>query len=311
MPTPRIGAHFHIDNPLKQATAIGADAAQFFLGDPQDWKPPVIAGDPAEISQAWAGADIDVYIHSPYPVNLASTNNRIRHPSRTIVKQQLKAAASIGAKALVVHGGHVTAKDDPQDGLLNWAKAVDQIPRPIPLLIENTAGGDGAMFRSLDNIARLWDVVGGADNIGFCLDTCHANSAGIELAEAVEKIMAITGRIDLVHCNNSRDAFDSGQDRHADIEQGTIAPELLLGVVRAANAPAICETPDFAADVRFLKTNLSGALSKMPPAGSSMPAARTTSRWGDKTSRTIQAASKTTAASRNNSAPKYHPGLSP
>jgi deoxyribonuclease IV len=277
---PRIGAHFHIDNPLKEAIAAEADVAQFFLGDPQDWKPPVIAGDPAEIKQAWEDAGIDVYIHSPYPVNLASTNNRIRHPSRTIIKQQLKAAASVGAKGLVVHGGHVTARDDPQDGLLNWAKAVDQIPRPIPLLIENTAGGDGAMARTLDNIARLWDVVGGADNIGFCLDTCHANSAGIELADAVEKIMAITGRIDLVHCNNSRDEFDSGQDRHADIAKGTIDPALLLAVVRTANSPVVCETPGAASDIRFLKTNLSGALSKIPPAGSSMPATRTTSRSG-------------------------------
>jgi deoxyribonuclease-4 len=254
----RIGAHFHIDNPLAEATAAGADVAQFFLGDPQDWKPPVIPGDPAAIAQAWADAGIDVYIHSPYPVNLASTNNRIRHPSRTIVKQQLKAAASIGAKALVVHGGHVTAKDDPQDGLINWAKAVEQIERPIPMLIENTAGGDGAMARSLDMIGRLWDAVGGLENIGFCLDTCHANSAGIDLAEAVDRIKAITGRIDLVHCNNSRDEFGSGQDRHADIEKGTIDPALLLGVIEAAGAPVVCETPGAVTDVRWLRQHLGG-----------------------------------------------------
>jgi deoxyribonuclease-4 len=252
----RIGAHFHIDNPLAEATAAGADVAQFFLGDPQDWKPPVISGDPAAIGQAWADAGIDVYIHSPYPVNLASTNNRIRHPSRTIVKQQLKAAASIGAKGLVVHGGHVTAKDDPQDGLINWAKAVEQIERPIPMLIENTAGGDGAMARSLDMLARLWDAVGGLENIGFCLDTCHANSAGIDLADAVDRVKAITGRIDLVHCNNSRDEFGSGQDRHANIEKGTIDPALLLGVIEAAGAPVVCETPDAPADVRWLRQHL-------------------------------------------------------
>ena len=254
----RIGAHFHVDNPLAEATNAGADVAQFFLGDPQDWKPPVIPGDPADIKRAWAQANIDFYIHSPYPVNLASTNNRIRPPSRTIVKQQLKAAASVGAKALVVHGGHVTAKDDPQDGLINWAKAVEQIDLPIPMLIENTAGGDGAMARSLDMLARLWDAVGGLDNIGFCLDTCHANSAGIDLADAVDRVKAITGRIDLVHCNNSRDEFGSGQDRHANLTKGTIEPKLLLEVIEAAGAPVICETPDAAGDVRWLKRQLAG-----------------------------------------------------
>jgi deoxyribonuclease-4 len=133
------------------------------------------------------------------------------------------------------------------------------------MLIENTAGGDGAMARSLEAIGRLWDAVTGAAaddaaNVGFCLDTCHANSAGIDLADAADRIKAITGRIDLVHCNNSRDEFGSGRDRHANITTGTIDPTLLLGVVRAAGAPVICETPDedgsLAADVSWLKERL-------------------------------------------------------
>jgi deoxyribonuclease-4 len=111
----------------------------------------------------------------------------------------------------------------------------------------------------------LWEAVtkaaepGGAD-VGFCLDTCHANSAGIDLADAVDRVKAITGRIDLVHCNNSRDEFGSGRDRHANIASGTIDPALLLGVVRAAGATVICETPDenggLAADVSWLKQHV-------------------------------------------------------
>ena len=54
----RIGAHFHVDNPLNEAVARGADAAQFFLGDPQGWKGPVIpGGDPAAIRDAFAAGD--------------------------------------------------------------------------------------------------------------------------------------------------------------------------------------------------------------------------------------------------------------
>jgi deoxyribonuclease-4 len=145
---------------------------------------------------------------------------------------------------------------------------VERIERPLPMLIENTAGGDGAMARTLDAIGRLWEAVAGAAasedssdaHLGFCLDTCHASSAGIDLADAADRIKAITGRIDLVHCNNSRDEFGSGRDRHANIATGTIDPALLLGVVRAAGAPVICETPDedgsLAADVSWLKQNL-------------------------------------------------------
>jgi deoxyribonuclease-4 len=91
----RIGAHFHVDNPLTAAIDYGAAAAQFFLGDPQGWKGPVIpGGDPAAIRDAFAAADVDIYIHSPYVINVATSNNRIRIPSRKLLDQQLKAAAS-------------------------------------------------------------------------------------------------------------------------------------------------------------------------------------------------------------------------
>src|SRR3984885_10792971 len=179
---PRIGAPFHVDNPLAEAAALGADAVQFFLGDPQGWKGPVIPGGDADaIKAAFAAADVDIYIHAPYVVNVATSNNKIRIPSRKILDQQLKAAASVGAKGLIVHGGHVTAGTDAEAGLENWRKAVERIERPVPMLIENTAGGDGAMARSLEAIGKLWDAVteaagNDADNLGFCLDTCHAYS---------------------------------------------------------------------------------------------------------------------------------------
>ena len=64
-------------------------------------------------------------MHSPYVVNLASLNNRIRIPSRKLVTQHAAAAAEVGAIGLVVHGGHVTAEDDPADGVVELA----QVPR--------------------------------------------------------------------------------------------------------------------------------------------------------------------------------------
>ena len=176
----RIGAHFHVDHPLNEAIACGADAAQFFLGDPQGWKGPVIpGGDPAAVRDAFAAAGVDIYIHAPYVINVATSNNRIRIPSRKILDQQLKAAASVGAKGLIVHGGHVTAGVAAEDGLENWRKAVERIERPLPMLIENTAGGDGAMARSLDAIGRLWDAVTEAAGRGDASDGATSASAWI------------------------------------------------------------------------------------------------------------------------------------
>ena len=92
--------------------------SQFFLGDPQGWKGPVIpGGDAGALKDAYAAAGVDIYIHAPYVINVATTNNRIRIPSRKLLDQQLKAAASIGAKGLIVHGGHVTGRHRPRGGL--------------------------------------------------------------------------------------------------------------------------------------------------------------------------------------------------
>jgi deoxyribonuclease IV len=261
----RIGAHDREGDPLAVARATESEVVQFFLGEPQGWGDPVFpGGDAAALRSALAGLGVDVYIHAPYRINVASANNRLRIPSRKLLSQYLEAAASIGARGLVLHGGSVTADVDEQVGYDNWRKAVERTERPIPLLIENTAGGDHAVARGLDAVARLWENIGdlaggdgaGSGEIGFCLDTCHAFASGDELASIVDRVKAITGRIDLVHCNNSRDEFGSARDRHAGIESGTIDPSQLLDVVRAAAAPVICETPDPAADVRYLRQHL-------------------------------------------------------
>ena len=164
-------------------------------------------------------------MHAPYVLNVATTNNRIRIPSRKFLQQYQHAAAEVGAAGLIVHGGHVLKNDDPAIGFDNWRKCIDGLEMPVPLLIENTAGGDNAMARRLERIAQLWDAVGaaeGGDTVGFCLDTCHAHAGGEELVGLVDRVKAITGRIDLVHANDSRDAFDSGADRHANLGDGEI-----------------------------------------------------------------------------------------
>jgi deoxyribonuclease-4 len=60
---------------------------------------------------------------------------------------------------------------------------------------------------------------------------------------AAERIRAITGRIDLVHANDSKDGAGSGRDRHEHLGCGEIDPDVLAEVIRAAGAPdVVCET---------------------------------------------------------------------
>jgi deoxyribonuclease IV len=260
-----VGAHVDQADPLAEARARDTNVVQFFLGDPQSYKGPVVAysGGAAALRADAEAAGIDLYVHSPYPINVAATNNRIRIPGRKLLQQHVLAAAEIGAKGVVVHGGHLGVDEDAGIGFDNWRKCIDGLELPIPLLIENTAGGDNAMARRLEAIDRLWEAVGradGADRVGFCLDTCHAHAGGIDLAGVVERVLAITGRIDLVHANDSRDEFDSGADRHTNFGSGRVDGEALVAVVRAAGAPVICETPGGAegqaADIAWLRSRV-------------------------------------------------------
>jgi deoxyribonuclease-4 len=250
-----IGAHTSPKDPLAEAAERNADVVQIFLSNPQSYKKPVPREDAAELK----ASGLPIYAHAPYIMNPVSPNNRIRIPSRKTLAQTVEAAEAIGVRGVIVHGGHVGDDEDLAVGFERWRKALDTFESPVPVLIENTAGGGNAVVRELDNYGPLWEEIGDY-NVGVCLDTCHAWAAGEDLATAVERIVAATGKIDLVHCNDSRDPHNSRRDRHANLGHGTIPEELLIGVVKAADAPVIVETPSDnegqKADIAWLRERL-------------------------------------------------------
>lgn len=237
----RLGAHVSTSTPLDDAAALDLEVIQLSLTDMQTWRKPPPRDDAEELR----AADLPIYVHAPFVMNPASPNPRVRHPSRKTIQQTCDGAAAIGAAGVVVHGGHVGDGADVAEGVRNWRKALDSLETDVPLLIENTAGGDNAMARMFDDIARLWEGIADHDHVdvGFVLDTCHTHAAGEDTAGSVERILAITGRIDLLHLNDSRDEQGSGRDRHANLGTGRIDPEALTEVVRSFDGDVVLETP--------------------------------------------------------------------
>jgi deoxyribonuclease-4 len=60
--------------------------------------------------------------------------------------------------------------------------------------------------------------------------------------------MDATGRIDLVHANDSKDGFDSRRDRHQNLGDGKIPTDDLATTITTAGAPIVVETPGGAAE---------------------------------------------------------------
>ena len=252
-----VGAHIGPDRPLEVAKQLGADCVQIFLSDPQGWeKPP-----PRDDAERLRDSPLPVYVHAPYLINVCSPRNNVRYGSRKILQQTCDAAGEITAAGVIVHGGH--AEDDVGEGVGRWLRTLEMLKSDVPVLIENTAGGDNAVARRLDALAVLWEAVSDAPTeveVGFCFDTCHAHAAGEDLSDVVERALAIVGTIDLLHANDSRDPAGTGADRHTNLGAGQIGVEPLRAMIRAAGAPVVVETPgdddDLRADIEFVRAAL-------------------------------------------------------
>jgi deoxyribonuclease-4 len=211
---------------------------QIFLSNPQGWRKP----EPREDAEELRASPIPIYVHAPYLINVCADDNKVRVPSRRILQETCDAAADVGAAAVIVHGGHVTGEGPQEEGIERWRKALEVLDTDVQVLIENTAGGDKAVARRVEWISKLWDEIGGF-GVGFVLDTCHSWAGGEPFDELVERTLAATGRIDLVHANDSKDPFDSRRDRHENLGKGMIPPEDLARVIVSAGAPVVVETP--------------------------------------------------------------------
>ena len=252
-----VGAHVGRKQPLESAEALGADCLQMFLSNPQGWQKPPSRRDAEELRSS----KVPVYVHAPYLINVCSPRNNVRYGSRKILQQTCDAAAEIDAAAVIVHPGH--AEDGVEEGFGRWGRTFEMLETEVPVYLENTAGGDHAVARRFDVLARFWDTVSeqhGDVPIGFCFDTCHAHAAGEDLSDAVERVLTITGRIDLLHANDSRDPPGTGADRHTGLGTGQIGAEVLAAMIRSAaktGAPVVVETPgprsQLEADLEFVR----------------------------------------------------------
>src|SRR3954453_9175348 len=159
-----VGAHLGRERPLEEAEAVGADCVQIFLTDPQSWAKPPERDDAAELK----ASGVPLYVHAPYLINVCSPRSNVRYGSRKILQQTCDGAAAVDAAAVIVHGGH--AEDGIEQGIGRWGRTLEMLTSDVPLYIENTAGGDNAVARRFDALARLWELIteqAGDIEVGF------------------------------------------------------------------------------------------------------------------------------------------------
>ncbi len=259
----RFGAHVSAAGGLFNAPANGAklhcEVIQFFSRAPQAWAAKPITDEDAEkfklaIKENGIKAS---YIHAPYLINLASTNNRTRHGSISMLRQELERGSRLGVNAMMFHPG--SAKEVGREKGIEMVvdglnRILDGYNGSCQLLIEISAGAGEIMGDTFEEIAAFLDGAERGKEIGICFDTQHAFASGYrlktkdEVDETFAQFDTLIGlkRMTASHCNDSKADLASHKDRHEHLGQGFMGADAFKYIVqhpKLQHIDLILETP--------------------------------------------------------------------
>ena len=253
------GAHCSggIKKALDNATGMGAEAVQLFVQSPRTWRFPNHDESDLEAFRAKRKAvGLPALVHSLYLVNLAAPDDAIYEKSVETMRATVDAACAIEAEAVVFHvGSHLGAGFET--GLERVVPALEQVldrcNERTWLLMENSAGAGGTIGRSVDELAVIFDALGGHERLGLCLDSCHLFVSGVDVTDAptwnavLDDIDERIGldRLRALHANDAKAPLGSNRDRHDNIGDGLIGDGLgvFLAHPRLQGLPVILEVP--------------------------------------------------------------------
>jgi deoxyribonuclease IV len=253
------GAHCSggIKKALDSATAMGAEAVQLFVQSPRTWRfPNHDESDLEAFRTKREAAGLPALVHSLYLVNLAAPDDAIYEKSVETMRATVDAACAIEAEAVIFHvGSHLGAGFET--GLERLVPALQQVldrcNERTWLLMENSAGAGGTIGRSVDELAVIFDALGGHERLGLCLDSCHLFVSGVDVTDAttwnavLEDIDERIGlaRLRALHANDAKAPIGSNRDRHDNIGDGLIGDGLgvFLAHPRLQGLPVILEVP--------------------------------------------------------------------
>lgn len=263
----RIGAHIRSSGGVKEimprAQEMGAEAVQFFISAPQQWRPPVITEDDAASFRAARGqSGVPAFLHGVYLVNLASAEPALLGRSVGSLKLYVKWGTALGVEGVIFHvGSHKGQGFEAVAPQVCQAmrEVLDYAPDGCKLIMENNAGQGGGVGSTF---AELGALIRGLDNdprVGVCLDTCHAFAMGYNLAtpdgceRAMEEFDRYVGleRLVVVHANDSKVPLGGVRDRHENIGDGYIGYDgfrAILAHPAFRHVPFILEVPGIDGD---------------------------------------------------------------
>ncbi len=261
-----IGAHVSVaggvSNAPLEAHRIGAKAFALFTGSSSRWVSKAISDDEAarfKENCALYGFTPDIILpHDNFLINLGSPDPEKLEKSRKSFLDEMKRCMALGLTMLNFHpGSHLNAmtEDECLDRIAESVNIILDKTEGVTAVLENVAGQGSNIGHSFEQLAHIIDRIEDKARIGVCIDTCHAYSAGFDLAdpegyektwEDFDRVIGM-GYLRGMHLNDDKKPLGSRIDRHESIGLGTLGNDFFTRLVndpRLDGIPMILETPD-------------------------------------------------------------------
>ena len=255
-----------------RAAAIAATAIQLFTKMANRWaERDCVDAECSSFRERLAATDVTATMaHDSYLINLASPDPVLRARSLASFVAELRRCHALGLHYLVSHPGNFM--DERDAGITRNADAISEALASTPgatiLCLETTAGSGTSLGARFEELAAIIERVDPAQRsrVGICLDTCHVYSAGYDLVNDYDGVVArlddVLGldRLKVMHLNDSKTPFSSRRDRHELIAEGSLGESPFRRIMtdeRLARVPKVIETPKLedatATDTRMLE----------------------------------------------------------
>lgn len=243
---------------VKEAISYGANTFMFYTGAPQNTKRCKLNYDlTLEARNLLYENNIELknlIVHAPYIINLANNEKKENYDfAIKFLKEEIKRVYAIGVEKLVLHPGSFVNLDI-ETGIKNIINALNEVITPnqeVKICLETMPGKGSEVCFKLEHIKQIIDGVKYNDKLMVCLDTCHLNDAGYDMARFDEflndfdKLIGIH-KIGCIHVNDSKNPLYSKKDRHENIGYGYIGFDALIKIIynkKLEDIPKILETP--------------------------------------------------------------------
>ncbi|MDE5881102.1 MAG: deoxyribonuclease IV [Muribaculaceae bacterium] len=261
-----IGAHVSVaggvSNAPVEAHAIGAKAFALFTGNSSRWVSKDISDKEVDLfkhnCELYGFTPEVILPHDNFLINLGSPDEKKLKLSRKSFLDEMRRCEQLGLTMLNFHPGSHLNEISEEECLDKIAESINitlDKTQGVTAVLENVAGQGSNVGHSFEQLAHIINKVEDKSRIGVCIDTCHAYSAGFDLAtpELYDQTWKLFDEVigfnylRGMHLNDDKRKLGSRIDRHESIGKGTLGKAFftrLMNDPRFDNIPLILETPD-------------------------------------------------------------------